>query len=154
MNFDDQVVLITGASRGIGRSVAQAFSKAGAMGGVAAEQGVRESEKMASMTATTESVETASAAQAASVDEELIYANSPRGFALFCEGMAIGGVEDWRGGGESLIEGFERDAVAVDDAARDPARGDPGTFDGRGSVATLRPGLRGASTRADPREHL
>ncbi len=30
MNFDDQVVLITGASRGIGRSVAQAFSKAGA----------------------------------------------------------------------------------------------------------------------------
>ena len=30
MNFDDQVVLITGASRGIGRSVAQAFSQVGA----------------------------------------------------------------------------------------------------------------------------
>ena len=30
MNFDDQVVLITGASSGIGRSVAQAFSKVGA----------------------------------------------------------------------------------------------------------------------------
>lgn len=30
MNFDEQVVLITGASSGIGRSVAQAFSNAGA----------------------------------------------------------------------------------------------------------------------------